>query len=105
MKSKRKLLIMILINILLHKINTRKLTSEKFTTARLTLANLLSKIDIAALAEKKDFNDKLKKHVLIGNQLNELSKTFKKYQQKLANYLTSKHKILNGAENFYSRIF
>ena len=68
-------------------INTQefnKLTSENFA-AGLAQANLASKSDIANFVKKADFDDKLKnlnknvtsnktKHVLVENELNELSK-------------------------------
>ena len=64
-----------------------KLAAENFV-ARLTQANLASKSDIANLVKKRDFDDKLKKlnnnftsnkakHVLVENELSELSKKFK----------------------------
>ena len=60
-----------------------KLKSDNFT-ARLAQGNLASKNDIANFVEKTDFDDKLKnlhkkvtsnktKHVLVENELNELS--------------------------------
>ena len=66
-----------------------KLTAENFN-ARLAQANLASKNDIANFVKNTDFDDKLKflnkkitsnktKHVLVENEVNELSK---KYQQK-----------------------
>ena len=64
------------------------LTSEKFT-ARLAQANLASKSYIANFAKETDFDDKLKtlnknvtsnktNHILVENELNELSKKKKK---------------------------
>ena len=61
--------------------------------ARLAQLNLASKTDIANFTKKADFDDKLKnvnkkvtsnktKHVPIENELNELSKKLKQYQQK-----------------------
>ena len=61
------------------------LTSEKFS-ARLAQANLASKSDFADFVKKIDFDDKLnnsnktvtsykKQHVLVKNELNELSET------------------------------
>ena len=61
-----------------------KLTAENFT-ARLKQANLARKNDIADFVKKMDFDDKLKnlnkkytsnktKHVLVENELNEISK-------------------------------
>ena len=63
-----------------------KLTSEKFS-ARLAKANLASKNYIFALLKKTDFDEKLKdlnkkKHVLVKNKLNGLSKMLKQYQEK-----------------------
>ena len=55
MKLKRKLLIMIMTNILL----LQNLTAENFA-ARLAQANLASKRDIANFVKKIDFDDKLK---------------------------------------------
>ena len=64
-----------------------KLTLEN-TTGRLAQANLASKNDIANFIKKTDFDDKLKKlnenvtsnktkHVLVENELNELSEKVK----------------------------
>ena len=69
-----------------------KLTAKDFT-ARLAQINLASKIDIVNFVKKTDFDDKLKnlnkkiisnkiKHVLVKNELNELSKKLKQNQQK-----------------------
>ena len=63
------------------------ITSENFN-ARLAQANLASKSDIAKFAKNTDFDDKRKKlnknvtsnktkHVLLENELNELSEKFK----------------------------
>ena len=68
------------------------LTSEKFTV-RLAQAHLASKSYIANFAKETDFDDKLKTlnkdvtsnkthHILVENELNELSKKKKQYQQK-----------------------
>ena len=68
------------------------LTSEKFT-ARLAQANLASKSYIANFAKETDFDDKLKtlnknvtsnktNHILVENELNELSKKKKKKHYK-----------------------
>ena len=65
----------------------RTITSQNFAP-RLAQANLASKNDIANFVKKTDFDDKLKKlnknvtsnktkHVLVGNELNELSKKVK----------------------------
>ena len=65
-----------------------KLTSENFT-ARLAQANLARKSDIANFVKKADFDDTLKtldenvtsnkaKHVIVENELNNLSKKFDK---------------------------
>ena len=61
MKLKRKLLIIIMINILPLK-NTQKFnkfTAENFA-ARLVRVNLASKSDISNFVKKRDFDDKLK---------------------------------------------
>ena len=61
---------------------------------RLKRANLVSKTDIANFVKKKDFDNKLlslnkrinsnkAKHVLVENELNELSKTLNYYQRKI----------------------
>ena len=74
MKLKRKLLIMIMINILLNK-------------------NLITQKSIAHFMKKTECDDKLKnrnlnftsnktKDVLVENKLNELSKKLKQHQQK-----------------------
>ena len=60
MKLKKKLLIMIMKNILLHKNFKLNVSKENFT-ARLAQGNLPSKNDIAVLVKKTDFNKKLKK--------------------------------------------
>ena len=57
MKLRRKLLIMIMINILLL---LNELTAENFA-ARLTQTNLASKNDTPNFVKKADFDDKLKK--------------------------------------------
>ena len=59
MKLKRKLLIIIVINIWLRTQELNKLTLENFA-ARLAQANLASKNDIANFAKKTDLDDKLK---------------------------------------------
>ena len=59
MKLKRKLLIIIVINIWLRTQELNKLTLENFA-ARLPQANLASKNDIANFAKKTDLDDKLK---------------------------------------------
>ena len=66
-----------------------KLTAENFA-ARLEQANLASKSDIANLVNKtiliisfnKRINSNKTKHVLVENELNELSKKLKQHQQK-----------------------
>ena len=58
-----------------------KLTSENFT-ARLKQANLLSKSDIFNFVKKTDFDNKIKGITSSKNELNELSKKLKQYQQK-----------------------
>ena len=69
-------------------INTQgfnKLTAEHFT-ARLIQANLGNKSNTANFVKQKDFGDKLKnlnkKITSNKNELNELSKKVKQYQQK-----------------------
>ena len=70
-----------------------KLTAGNFT-ARLAQTNLASKDDIANFVKKTDFDDKLKtlnknvtsnktNHVLVENELNELSEKLNYYQQKI----------------------
>ena len=58
-----------------------KLTSENFA-ARLKQANLASKSDIANFVNKTDFDNKLKDFTRNKNELNELSKKIRQYQQK-----------------------
>ena len=57
------------------------LTSENFT-ATLKQANLASKNDIANFVKNTDFDNKLKYVTSNKNELNELSKMLKQYQQK-----------------------
>ena len=62
-----------------------ELTSEHFA-ARLAQANLKSNNDIANLDDKlirfkKRINSNKSKHVLVGNELNELPQKLKQYQQ------------------------
>ena len=113
MKLEIKLrLTMIVINILLLK----NLTSENFS-GTLAPATLASKNDIVNFVKKTDFDFKLKnlsknitsnktKHVLIENELNELSEKFKAISTKgLTKELINKFSILNRAKYFSSRIF
>ena len=84
---------------------------------RLAQANLASKNDIAALVKKTDFDNKLKnldknissnktKHILVENELNEISEKVKTISTKgLAKDLINKSSILNGAKHFSSGIF
>ena len=92
-----------------------KLTAEHFT-ARLAQANFASKSDIINFVKKTDFHDKLKKfnknitsnktkHVLVENELNELSEEIKAISTKeLTKDLIDKFSILNGAKYFCSGI-
>ena len=93
------------------------LTSEKFT-ARLAQANLASKSYIANFAKETDFDDKLKtlnknvtsnktNHILVENELNELSKKKKKALSRkgLTKDLRNKFRILNGAKCFLQKYF
>ena len=68
-----------MINILLLK-KFNKLTVKKIT-ARLAQANLVSKNDIVDFVKNADFDDKLKNVISNKNELNELSKKAKEYQQ------------------------
>ena len=91
-----------------------KLTSENFTKrfTRLAQANLEIKSDIANFVKKTDLDDKLKnlninvtsnetKHVVVENELNELSKKFKAISTKgLTKDLINKFSILNGTKYF-----
>ena len=88
MKLKRKLLIMIkVINKYITTLEFNKLIAENFS-ARLKQAILASKSDIVNLVNKTEFDNKLlgvnkrinsnkTKHVLVQNELNELSKKVK----------------------------
>ena len=87
-------------------------TAENFT-ARLAQANLTSKNDIANFVKKTDFDDQLKhlnktfssykiKHVLIENELNELSEKVKAISTK---DLINKFSFLNGVKYISSAIF
>ena len=89
-------------------------TAENFT-ARLAQANLTSKNDIANFVKKTDFDDQLKhlnktfssykiKHVLIENELNELSEKVKAISTKgLTKDLIINYSILNGTKYFCIR--
>ena len=83
MNLKGKLLIIFIINKYITPPEFNKLTSENFA-GRLKQANLTSKSDIANLVNKTDFGNKLlsfnkrinsnkTKHVLLENELNELT--------------------------------
>ena len=87
-----------------------KLTTEHFT-ARLALGNLTTKSGIANIVKNADFDGKLKnlnknftsnekkKHVLVENELNELSEKIKVISAKgLRKDLTNKFLILNDAK-------
>ena len=88
-----------------------KLTSDYFT-ARLAQANLASKKDIANFVKKTDFDDKLKnlnkkvtsnkkKHLLVENESNKLSKKFEAISTKgLTKDLINKYKTPNSAKYF-----
>ena len=92
-----------------------KLKSENFA-AILAQVNLSSKNGFANFVKKTDFDDKLKvinknvtsiktKHVLVENELDELSKKVKAISVKeLTKYLINKY-IFNGAEYVSSGIF
>ena len=58
-----------------------KFTAESFDL-RLKRENLASKSDIANFIKKTDFDNKLKDVTSNENELNELSKNLKQYQQK-----------------------
>ena len=99
-KLKRKLLIIIMINILLLQ-NLISLL-QKF----LKRANLASKSDVANFVKKTDFDNKLKDVTSNKNELNELSKKVKAISTKgLTKDLIDKFSILNGAKYFSSGIF
>ena len=95
----------------------QNLITAKNFTARLAQANLTSKNDIASFVKKTDFDDQLKhlnkkftsykiKHVLIENELSELSEKVKAISTKgLTKDLINKFSILNGAKYFSSGIF
>ena len=92
------------------------MTSENFY-ARLAQANLAIKSDIADFVKKIDFDDKLnnsnknvtsykKQHVLVENELNELSEKVKAISTKrLTKDLIDEFTIINGAKYFSLGIF
>ena len=92
------------------------MTAENFT-ARLLQTNLASKNDIGSFVKGTDFDKKLKnfhknvtsnksKHVLVENELNELSEKVKAISIKgLTKDLINKFSIFNGPKHFSSRIF
>ena len=91
------------------------LTSEKFTV-RLAQAHLASKSYIANFAKETDFDDKLKTlnkdvtsnkthHILVENELNELSKKTTISTKGLAKDLINKFSILNGPKYFLQEYF
>ena len=91
------------------------LTSEKFTV-RLAQAHLASKSYIANFAKETDFDDKLKTlnkdvtsnkthHILVENELNELSKKKTISTKGLAKDLINKFSILNGPKYFLQEYF
>ena len=90
-----------------------KLTSENFA-AILVQANLASKKDIAKFVKKADFDDKLKnlnikvtsnktKHVLIENELNELSEKLKLLSAKDYSFLLGRIYFTSddGSQNMF----
>ena len=97
-------------------LKVNKLTSENFA-ASLVQANLASKNDIDASVKKTEFDDELKnlnknvtsnkkKHVLVENELNEISEKVKAIPTKgLIKDLINKFSILNGANYFSLGIF
>ena len=104
MNLKKKLLIIIVINILLLG-NLIKFTAEIFDL-RLKVANLASKSHIANFVKKTDFDNKLKDVASNKNELNELSNTVKAISTKgLTKDLIDRFSILNGAKYFSSEIF
>ena len=91
------------------------LTSEKFTV-RLAQAHLASRSYIANFAKETDFDDKLKTlnkdvtsnkthHILVENELNELSKKTTISTKGLAKDLINKFSILNGPKYFLQEYF
>ena len=90
-----------------------KLSAENFA-ARLKQANSASKSDIGNLVNKTDFDNKLIsfnkrsnskkiKHVLVENELNELSKKIEAIPTKgFTKDLIDGYKVLNGARYFSS---
>ena len=92
------------------------MTSENFY-ARLAQVNLAIKSDIADFVKKIDFDDKLnnsnknvtsykKQHVLVENELNELSEKVKAIStKKLTKDLINSFSIINGSKYFFSVIF
>ena len=90
-----------------------KLTSDTFAT-RLKQANLARKSDIANSVNKTDFDNKLLgfnkginsnkiKHVVVDNELNELTKKVEAISTKgVTKDLTNGSKTLNRARYFYS---
>ena len=95
----------------------QNLITAKNFTARLAQANLTSKNDIANFVKKTDFDDQLKhlnkkftsykiKHVLIENELSELSEKVKAISTKgLTKDLIINYSILIGTKYFYQEHF
>ena len=104
---------MIMLNILITTQEFNKLTADDFK-ARLKQPNLASNNDMANLVNKTDFDNKLlsfnkrinsnkTKHVLVENELNELSKKVEAISKKgLMKDLMNGNNILNKARCFSS---
>ena len=104
----KKYLIMIMVNILLHK-----LTADNFA-ARLAQAKLATINDIADFVKKVYFDEKLinikrkvtlskTRHVEVKHKLNDLSKKVTiKSTRELTKNLVNNDSIVNGANYFYS---
>ena len=96
MKLKRKLLIIIMINILLLQ---NLISLRQNFDLRLKRANLARKSDLANFVKKTNFDNKLKDVTLNKNELNELLKQVKVMSTKgLTKDLIDKFSILNGAK-------
>ena len=96
MKLKRKLLIIIMINILLLQ---NLISLRQNFDLRLKRANLARKSDLANFVKKTNFDNKLKDVTLNKNELNELLKQVKAMSTKgLTKDLIDKFSILNGAK-------
>ena len=96
MKLKRKLLIIIMINILLLQ---NLISLRQNFDLKLKRANLARKSDLANFVKKTNFDNKLKDVTLNKNELNELLKQVKAMSTKgLTKDLIDKFSILNGAK-------